>query len=217
MEITILHLADLHMSNSRIDKISKRINGLFNDLDKLKKDYSICPDIVFFAGDLINHGIRSQDEYRIALDHFIVPLLSHLNLDRDRFFIVPGNHEIDRSKISETFEQGLKYKLVSSEAFCDYYHDLENSVEESELIKRRLESYFEFKDTIQNSSIVIGGFFYDVYKVEFGNINIGILGLNSVWRSSQFGNDTRRIIIGEEVFSEAIEYIRDCDLKIALD
>lgn len=216
MKVTILHLADLHISKPRISKINNRIKKLFDDLDKLKKEFSIHPDIILFVGDLINKGKESQDEYELAVDHFISPLLSHLNLDTDRFFMVPGNHEIDRTKISETFEQGLKEKLVNSEAFSDYYHDLNNNEEEFNSIKRRLESYFEFKDTIQNSSIIKEGFFCDAYKIKFSNINIGILGLNSVWRSSQFGNDTRRIIIGEDVFSETIEYIKDCDLKIAL-
>jgi len=83
-------------------------------------------------------------------------------------------------------------------------------------LKKKLGSYFDFVRGYQNSHLTHKSFFYDVHELKHGNIRVGIVSLNSSWRSSQHGNDARRLIIGEHVVMEAAAKISECEIRLCL-
>jgi NACHT domain./Calcineurin-like phosphoesterase. len=217
MRITILHLSDLHYSQSCSRDLKIIYKALCTDLSKLSTQFGLKPDLIFFTGDFISKGEKAKEELDIASRMFLTPLLDHLNLQTKHLFIVPGNHEVDRSKISKVFEEGLHKNIYDTDTFNKYYKDLDKAPEDFKIIKRKLQPFLSFKNKFSSpSTLVTSTFFYDTHIIDISTLKIGIMCLNSAWRSSQFGEDAKRLLIGETVFLEGIDDICDCDLKFAL-
>jgi predicted MPP superfamily phosphohydrolase len=217
MKITIAHLSDLHCSKAKLPDLKIVTKALWDDFTKIEKQLDLKPDLVFFTGDLISKGEKAKEELDIANRIFLQPLLEKLKLQNTHLFIIPGNHEVDQSKISEVFEEGLKKKLSDMAAVSEYYAQLPNRQEDFKIIKRKLTDFSSFKNKHSSpSSRKENNYFFDTHKLEINNIKIGIICLNSVWRSSQFCDDEKRLIIGENIFLEALETVKDCDLKFVL-
>ena len=76
------------------------IRRLTDDLDLLKKDHQLAPQLVIVSGDLAEWGLPA--EFNQARE-FLVRLIEHLNLGRDRVIIVPGNHDVNRKSCEAYF------------------------------------------------------------------------------------------------------------------
>ena len=97
--IGILHFSDIHASVESQNKITKLCELLKSDIKKLKEEHDTKVELVCITGDLINSGDNSDEELSLVFDCVIKPLMDELFLKEERFFIVPGNHEVKRSKI----------------------------------------------------------------------------------------------------------------------
>jgi predicted MPP superfamily phosphohydrolase len=65
-QVCWLHLSDLHAYNPT-GWDSKRITStLKNDLLRLREDFDLCPDLIFFSGDLAYGQMGSQREMTLA-------------------------------------------------------------------------------------------------------------------------------------------------------
>ena len=103
--VTILHLSDLQFGrNHRFAGVDlgglpnpydTLLARLWDDLQRLRKDHSLQPDLVIVTGDLAERGMH--DELRAACE-FLQRLTDedHLGLVRQRVAIVPGNHDTNR-------------------------------------------------------------------------------------------------------------------------
>src|SRR5947207_3317276 len=99
--LTWLHLSDWHQGNKgRMDRRVVR-DALIEDIQKRAK---LCHerlshlDFLIFSGDLAFKG--SSEEYELAATEFLNPVLEAAGLGRDRLFMVPGNHDVDRSRLT---------------------------------------------------------------------------------------------------------------------
>ena len=72
-----------------IQDIKDRAEGVDRSLSKL--------DFVVFSGDLAHSGRRA--EYEAALEEFLYPVLDAADVDLDKLFVVPGNHDVDRGAL----------------------------------------------------------------------------------------------------------------------
>lgn len=95
--IRILHISDLHARGSRDQRrVWKRTQVLGDawrrNLDELAADGRPF-DLVAFTGDVADWGLAK--EY-VEATAFVAGLLTHLQVPRERFFVVPGNHDIRR-------------------------------------------------------------------------------------------------------------------------
>jgi len=113
--LRILHVSDLHerveldwMSDDRKQKIrnsaASRVRVLeesnFHEIIKdLRKTGDI--DLVCFTGDVADWGL--DDEYRDATAR-IDAILSAAGVDRARLFVIPGNHDIQRTAHAKVWE-----------------------------------------------------------------------------------------------------------------
>ena len=59
-------------------------------------------------------------------------------------------------------------------------------------------------------------FFFQAHKIESNRLKIGIVELNSSWRSSQYDDDENRLLVAPSLFHQAIDCVRDCDLRFVL-
>lgn len=91
--LRLLHITDLHMRGPRETEHWRRRRVLGKAwLDNLDAIGQI--DLVCFTGDLADRG--KADEYAAA-GEFLDETLGRLGLPRERLFLVPGNHDVDRS------------------------------------------------------------------------------------------------------------------------
>src|SRR5262245_30372683 len=97
--IRILHLSDIHFKVSK-GWDSEPVLRTLASFVKTEVEAGLAPDLVVFSGDLAFSG--KADEYALArdwLENRLWPALPD-GLPRDRLLLVPGNHDVDRSKVS---------------------------------------------------------------------------------------------------------------------
>ncbi|WP_431289198.1 metallophosphoesterase [Roseateles chitinivorans] len=116
--LRILHVSDLHervalasMTEERRRLIdlgeSRRLRvfdspngGLFSKLRELAQQKPF--DLVCFTGDIADWGL--VEEYEAATQR-VLNLLSAAGVDKSRLFLVPGNHDIDRTQSSDAWKR----------------------------------------------------------------------------------------------------------------
>lgn len=113
-QLRILHMSDLHILGAREKEPWRRRRVLGDawkkNLDDLLEEGAV--DLVAFTGDLAFSG--RADEYE-GVTEFALTTLEHLKLGRDRLFVVPGNHDVDRSR-SVSAWAGLRSLLRPEDA-----------------------------------------------------------------------------------------------------
>jgi len=106
--LTWLHLSDLHACHPRTGWDAGRVTEtLVKDLAGLQRDHGLRPDLIFFTGDAaFGHlgaepGKSIEEQFREA-GAFLDAVRRAFNPEvplRD-LFLVPGNHDVDRRKVS---------------------------------------------------------------------------------------------------------------------
>ena len=101
-QITWLHLSDWHQGKEKYNKETPfnrdRVRRqLIKDIEARER---IAPeleqvDFIIFSGDLAFSG--QEEEYKKAKEELFNPVLQATGLSPERLFIVPGNHDLDRS------------------------------------------------------------------------------------------------------------------------
>lgn len=105
--ITLLQVSDMQFGqNHRFGRLSKYdpeasfdslLQRLTDDLDGLKHDHNLIPQMVVASGDLAERGLPGEFE---QAREFLNRMAQHLGLEHERIIIVPGNHDINR-KLSQ--------------------------------------------------------------------------------------------------------------------
>jgi tetratricopeptide (TPR) repeat protein/predicted phosphodiesterase len=104
-EVRILHISDLHMTPTPRDASQDWRRDLVlgeawkANLETIVRDRR--PDLICFTGDVAQAGKTA--DYKNA-SPFVADLLAHTGVSRDRLFIVPGNHDVDRDIASDHWE-----------------------------------------------------------------------------------------------------------------
>jgi predicted MPP superfamily phosphohydrolase len=108
-KLRLLHLSDLHERGSREGESWRRRRVLgdawLRNLDDLKATGPF--DLVCFTGDTADWGLA--DEYA-AVTGFFQETLQRLGVPPERFFLVPGNHDVCR-KVATDDWQALRANL----------------------------------------------------------------------------------------------------------
>jgi len=210
--LTWLHVSDLHCESE--DRFNRKvvIDAFLSDIKSLVTD-GLKPDFVAFTGDVAYHGTTS--EYEIATREFFEPLLLALDLPRERLFIVPGNHDINRRKTSLLKNISTNIRTADDiRKMLDDQHNKEvilSPLAEYRTFVRSLLPDFRFTDG------ALGSFQQIISK---GGFRIHILGLNSAWLSgfntARGGavEDMGKLAIGE--IQLHMKEIGQSDLTIAL-
>lgn len=94
--LRILHISDLHLKGGAEREAWRRVRVLgdrawADNLTAIADEGPI--DLVCFTGDVAFSG--KADQYGQAAD-FFGAILARFGLDWERFFVVPGNHDVDR-------------------------------------------------------------------------------------------------------------------------
>ena len=118
-KIQWLHLSDIHLNQSGVDTRRMRRHLL----EYLKGRNIVC-DYIFFTGDLRYAPAGDFAEDTIT---FLEDLCQAVGTDKRRLFVVPGNHDIDRS----CRERRDAIERISSDH--GYYHPSDGRIRKEDL------------------------------------------------------------------------------------
>jgi len=208
-KICWLHISDIHIGSSENYDQIRILNDLLNTIDA-EKNNDLTPDLIFISGDLVKKG--KLEEYE-KLEHFLIKLLKITELKRDKIFLIPGNHDVDRE-----LAEYSNVKLEEDQRAVDKFFDPNNS-------KKRMTVFFKFSNYQKffnkfYKNIMSFGYGHDHYYAEIREINglrLAIVGLNSAWLSKD-DKDRGRLIIGERIIKEAFLKVKksEPDIKIIM-
>lgn len=166
-------MSDLHFSVS--EKFGFNIDNAENLVDMLLRDISaqnFCVDTIFITGDISFSG--QKEELDSVHDRFLAPLIEKLNLSFSDLYIVPGNHDMDRSKVSTS--ESLLRKNCTAEDLETVFTSINNNKE----AWNRTDNYREFEAQLKKHQDNII-FDTPLITIRDSGKNLRIHCINSAW------------------------------------
>ena len=220
-KITWLHLSDLHAGSPDHWDAEPILEKLIQDLKKLTQSSGLTPDLMFFTGDVAfgergrGEGETLKEQYALAQHFFntvrevFTPVIPIAN-----FFIVPGNHDVNRNNIS-TFTVDFLAKIQDINKVQEILK--KESIERRQILER-LDDYRQFLEQYQYSHLLS-----DPERLIFSgirdinSIKVGIGGFNSAWSCGRNKEKGSIWLCGDWQYNYCIRpQIKDADLKIML-
>jgi len=130
----LLHLSDIQFGRQNRygsdDASSILFSKLREDLNLLKSRHDFKITCVVVTGDIADSG--SPNEYAQA-QQFFAAIKEYLNIEKEKFVFVPGNHDINRvlcesarlraKALSYSFVPPYFEKFIPYKGFYDYFYD----------------------------------------------------------------------------------------------
>jgi predicted phosphodiesterase len=184
-------------------------NAFIEDLERQLEKNNIQPSFIFFTGDVAYTA--SPEDYELA-EKFFERLCNTINFDKRQLFIVPGNHDVNRYKVSKLLDD-KRNDLCTREEIKKVVDD--TSIFNSYL--SRFDNYSNFISQLYGISYYVDSTnYYFAEKRQIENVEYGIIGLNSAWSSYGGRQDCNNIYISEKQVRDAIEKVKLSSIKIVL-
>jgi predicted phosphodiesterase len=212
-QITWLHLSDWHQNTEKHDR-KVLAAKLREDLTaRAELDPRLAQvDFVVFSGDAADHG--KADEFRAVRDVLFEPVLKLLGLKPDRLFMVPGNHDLDRSVIAKRLAPALHAPLANHDAVKEWLCESGDRA-------HALQPFAAYEDFVRGYTGQDSPAYASLRRWNIAEKKVALLGLNTAWmcgRKDAAGkvDDKGRIVIGEPQIHDALMDIADADLRIVV-
>ncbi len=204
MAVTWLHVSDFHLSDKGPYNQEVILNALVSSVRRLRGEGHV-PDLIFATGDIAQSG--KAKEYEFATK-FFDDLLEAAGLNRDRLFIVPGNHDVDRCAGE------FLVRTITSEESADRFFNPDKPFPHLTLkfhaFSEWYNSYFNTIRVFPTSTTCS-----PVEIVTINKISIAVLPLNSALFCID-EHDFENLFIGNRCLDEAKKQLTNNDLTIAL-
>ena len=224
--VRFLHISDLHARGKRETQSFARSRVLgkpwTENVAELLEDGPV--DFVCFSGDIANWGM--PDEYDEA-SRFIERLLKQLELPVERLFIIPGNHDVERTKAANEWKHiRTSAPQLPPVAFSRWIRGVTSAPigvqdEQRNALLTRTENFYKWLQKIGLGALVPSssphsklGFRARLAKPEWP-FPVHIVGLDSAWLCGD-DNDSERLmatvdqvgILGTDEKGEALSGLR---------
>lgn len=149
-----LHISDLHAgptaAGARLE-MDYAVRQLCDDISKRQGFGAQAPEVLLVTGDIgSTAATRSADEYKIAYE-YLKKIQSHAGVADDKVFVVPGNHDVDRSTYADDDVRRWLDELRSSRGLsADSLTDLDR-----ERLRQRFNQYSLFEERIMTNKDVV--------------------------------------------------------------
>ena len=203
MPLNILHISDVHLSATKLKDFEFVRDALLRDLpDQIK---NIRPHLLIFSGDMVHAG-GNDDDFYVAHQQLIEPLLRLLELPSNRFLIVPGNHDVDRDEVrNDPVNEDGQFTSLSNREAVNAFIDRNIRKPRENFYFRRLEKFREYSQAAMEVQYIRDTHFFTTHKIELEGRTVGIACINTAWRSTGEENrDYGRLLMGERTVSEAV-------------
>lgn len=201
-----LHLSDFHVGKD--DYATRKMFDYILTHVLKRKSEGFVPDLLFITGDLTNKGLTS--EYESFWLDFLSPLQEAIgNGVSERTFVVPGNHDVDRSKFP-AFSQADVAKPESH-----YLDPTEEGAKlRGDLLIPRFHSYIENDCSIAKGAFESHDGAY-AHCLVVHDHEVGIVGINTAWLSKD-DRDAHQLTPGKLLLEKALDSIKSAKLRIVL-
>lgn len=224
-ELTWLHVSDIHFHPKNEWRDSAAREALLAYLtDVYGRDDSLRPDLIFCTGDIAFGEAGSSslaDQYKQA-ETFFDSLLAAcgrngMPLPKERLFVVPGNHDVNRRSINAdaqaTLTNWAKQSRNHTATINQRFRD--SSIEFKDAIKR-LDEYAQFiRDYLPHQQDSDGRHCY-ARIININGLRVGIAGFNSAWSCSGPEDDRTLWMAAEWQFNSTLSQIKSADVYIGL-
>lgn len=218
-ELVWLHISDIHFHPKTGWRDGHARQELLDFLQEGFRDGSLLrPHLVFCTGDIAfgeTSGAPMEQQYGEAAS-FFDELLKRCELPRERLFMVPGNHDVNRREISNDQQARLitmaktprDYVAAINQRFDDGSKDHRSAME-------RLKEYGQF---VQSYRPELHKENYHLYaqQLEVKGIQVGVAGFNSAWSCAGPEDDRHIWLAGQWQFNHMADGLDGADLKIGL-
>jgi len=202
--LRFLHVSDLHLRPQRVARYDqdKVLRGL---VQHLERDREAAPlDLVFVTGDL-GHGGRPE-EYALVID-LLERLLQVTGVPKERLFVVPGNHDVDRG-VGRWLRRTLDEDMAA--AFFEQPEDRRFHRQKFEAYEQSMRGWLG-----PHRSLGLGVGAEAVEVVEVRGTRLAVASFNSAWMSQDDADDGK-LWIGEPSVMRAIDRIADEGVAFAV-
>lgn len=217
MKLEVVHLSDVHLYEKNLKDFGYIRKALIARLKDAIAGKGAPPDIVVFSGDLVQAG-GSKSDFDRAHSEFLEPLFSEVGLDFGRFFLVPGNHDINRETVRSDpiLEGGQRSSLKTREGLSQFID--RNLGRSPSYHFSRLNEYFEYRTSRAFAKHVRTTPFFTSHRVDLAAGSIGIACLNTAWRCTGEAEDVDygQLLLGERSIAEALKDLDHTDIKLAI-
>ncbi len=201
----VLHLSDFHMGKDpqgqeeTLRELGKHIAKQSSSRGRL--------DLILITGDIANKG--RPDEYALFWEG-LQAVLPNDGAWRDRLFLVPGNHDVDRQKA----QSACRYDALENAPH--FFDPNSQGLGERRLLKDRFGAYLTapFKKTTPTDWLFEERGCFD-HILNIDGIKIGILLLNTAWLS-RGDEDRHKLGPGKSLLKAGLEKLDDVDIRIVL-
>ena len=164
------------------------------------------PSLIFITGDLVHGG--QADEYQVAKE-FCDQLLKITGLPKDRLFIVPGNHDVNRNDIKPIHTKNW-YQFETQDDISEILSDDDIS----SILLRKLKNFYTFYNDFFGSEINVKDHSIITQSIEIAelSIKINLLGLNSALFSGYDGDDKNKLAFGSYQIEQALQTMDKCSM-----
>lgn len=218
-ELVWLHLSDIHFH----PKTGWRDGHVRQELlDFLREGFingSLPrPHLVFCTGDIAfgeTSGAPLKQQYEKAAS-FFDRLLECCKLPRERLFMVPGNHDVNRQEIMGDQQARLiEMAKTPREHVADINQRFDSASKDHRSAMERLQEYGQF---VQSYRPELHRKDYHLYawQLEVEGWRVGVAGFNSAWSCAGPEDDRHVWLAGQWQFNHMAEGLRGADLKIGL-
>lgn len=209
-KLRIIHCSDLHFDAANSMDCLIVVDAFNKDIASLVKD-GMAFDFFAFTGDMVKHG-NDEESFKVAKEKFIDLSIASAQIDKSRFFIVAGNHDVQLAQLNEYFEDGISSRLNSRDEINKFLDDYPKS---SHAFVQARFAHFE-KYLLDDADITKEIFRTKIIELPFGKVGIAML--NSSWHASGKGRDFDhgKLIIGERQVEKAADTLKHCDFQLAM-
>lgn len=201
--LRILHISDLHLGKEGQGVDAWRMQRVLGkawleNLRTIAADGK--PDIVCFTGDLAQSGKAQQ---YAAAGNFLDACLGALGVGREALFLVPGNHDVDRSiktaawrKLREAAwhnPSGLSKWMAGGKAPFGFYGTWREAILARQQAFRTWQAEFFAPRQPLSSQSLLG----QRFSLNVKHISLHLIALDSAWLAGD-ENDQGKLRLGEE-------------------
>ena len=209
--IRILHLSDIHFSASKSWDADPVLRALAKFIDSEVKN-GLAPDLVVITGDLADCG--TAEEYALAKDWLENQLWPALpaGLQRDRLLLVPGNHDVDRSKIRRGARL-IQADLLQNHSQEEIAAVLGNDSDRRDMLERHA-AYLDFVGDWLDEPQALPWW---QRVIEIRGCRLHVAGLDSAWMACG-DEDRNHLLLGRYQLTQTVETAEaeNADWRIAL-
>ena len=215
---TWIHLSDLHIRSETIWDSDQITSGLFSDIKQRIEKQSFYPDAIFFTGDAVFGDYPSEsikDQYNLFANFLdTVRGLFSPEFPKDRIYLVPGNHDIDRNEVLDSDTLWLRDPKRSLNEITSEISNISKSFRHW---TNRQRAYREFISSYKLDHLDpsnLQSVWHSI--IEKNGTKIGIAGLNSSWSCATNG-EKGLLWMGAKWQANTLRLgIGDVDITIAL-